>query len=1243
MSRPQADETPQSVDEPLHLEPIVHQGQTSTVVRDAQGNLVYPSIVPPETLSPLLSGSERPRAKTLDPDKPPTPEDQHPRETRTDPPLGAGAPKRQESSASEKKERPSIDKKWATEAPRRGPRQVSTFPPVPRRAGTSYLNRAIREYQDDDSTSSSSSSSSGEEDNGAGREQMASAKRHDRLHRRHPDEYGRFRVGNENYKTKGKVKKDGRLRITVKETAKTGYLAKALGAAVKRVVPGGESVEDDQRPKPSRLSSTTTAVSDIGPRLSLNVVIMVIGSRGDAQPFLKIGKVLKEQGHRVRIATHPAFRDFVEKDSGLEFFSVGGDPSELMAFMVKNPGMIPTLETVKAGDIRRRRAAMVEMFDGFWRACVNATDDEKDTKNLKMMGEKKPFVADAIIANPPSFAHIHCAEALGIPVHLMFTFPYTPTQDFPHPLASVKKSNVDPGYTNFISYPLVEMMVWQGLGDLVNDFRVKTLSLDPVSTLWAPGATYRLHVPFTYLWSPTLVPKPGDWGDEIDVSGFVFLDLASSFKPPSTLEEFLDAGEPPVYIGFGSIVVDDADKFTQMIFDAVKLAGVRALISKGWGGLGAENVPENIYLLENTPHDWLFPKVRACVIHGGAGTTAIALKCGKPTMIVPFFGDQHFWGSMLGSSGAGPEPVPYKHLTAEKLADGIKYCLSEKAQEEARKIAESIAKEGDGAENAVRSFHKHLNLRGERSMRCSLVPDQVAVWSPKNMNMKLSSLAADILVDRGLITWKRMRLLRHTEWNDFEGPGEPLTGVAGSIIGTASEVFGGIGGVPYRLAKTSQKIREKKQRRKDAKQRRHARRLAATKGKAKKDTEREDAEDHREEGIEALKPADSDIKDHADKENSPDVTEPAKSNGLPPKQKKEAPEKPNNLDGQTTTNNGTSPDSKADPTTPQRTQPIRHDTLGAASILTQTTTGEDHPTEEYVNQVTSGVGRSAAAIAKAPVDLSLAVAQGFHNAPRLYGDTTVRRTPRVTGFKSGLRAARFEFAHGIYDGWTGVVRLPVRGAKKDGVMGFVKGTGMGLTGLVLKNFAAFAGPPAYTMKGLVKQVEREKTPGAFIRRARIIQGQLAVSKLNKDERKEVEEEVLRGWRVMKELHSALVAEQKRRGIAGAVFRKKARREVAAAFENTEVARQVLDAIKKGDPVEKVLGVEGLSWKPLESGTRVQETNQAIKQAGEEVEALSRSKTEVKAREREGMQDEENVEAQEAAAQLKAMEEQTRVG
>lgn len=291
-------------------------------------------------------------------------------------------------------------------------------------------------------------------------------------------QFSQFSVGNDDFKTKGKVSKtSGRLDISVNETSNRGYLAKALGTSLQHHLNLKHRHEDaghpSTSPSPLHEEDSTTRPS-LGARLStlgvakrvdeksipkLNLVIMVIGSRGDIQPFLKLGKILKEQhGHRVRIATHPAFRDFVEKDIGLEFFSVGGDPAELMAFMVKNPGLMPSAATIRAGEIGKKRESMFEMFQGFWRACINATDDESDLSNLKMMGDKHPFVADAIIANPPSFAHIHCAERLGIPLHLMFTFPYSPTQQFPHPLANIKQSNVDTNYANFISYPLVEMM-----------------------------------------------------------------------------------------------------------------------------------------------------------------------------------------------------------------------------------------------------------------------------------------------------------------------------------------------------------------------------------------------------------------------------------------------------------------------------------------------------------------------------------------------------------------------------------------------------------------------------------------------------------------------------------------------------------------------------------------------------------------------------------------------------------------
>jgi len=189
-------------------------------------------------------------------------------------------------------------------------------------------------------------------------------------------------------------KRDGRLNISVNETANSGYLAKALGAGIRHhLLPGSRAAEKEDQESDEEERARNAARYDVADeifentkeKLKLNIVVIVIGSRGDIQPFIKLGKILKDDyGHRVRIATHPAFKKFVEEDSGLEFFSVGGDPSELMAFMVKNPGLIPSLDTVKAGEIGKRRANMYEMFQGMWRACINATDDETDKENMRM-------------------------------------------------------------------------------------------------------------------------------------------------------------------------------------------------------------------------------------------------------------------------------------------------------------------------------------------------------------------------------------------------------------------------------------------------------------------------------------------------------------------------------------------------------------------------------------------------------------------------------------------------------------------------------------------------------------------------------------------------------------------------------------------------------------------------------------------------------------------------------------------
>lgn len=316
--------------------------------------------------------------------------------------------------------------------------------------------------------------------------------------------------------------------------------------------------------------------------------------------------------------------------------------AHLNVLVVKNPGLLPSKTSLKAGDVGARKKDIEHILAGCWRSCIetgDGMDEPQDSSEAK--GPALPFIADAIIANPPGFAHVHCAEKLGIPFHIMFTMPWTPTQAFPHPLANIEANDADQHLANFLSYPLVAILTWQGLGGVINKFREDTLHLEPASVMWTPILSSNNKAPFTYCFSPALIPKPRDWGNNIRVAGFYFLDLASNYTPEPALAEFLAAGPPPVYIGFGSIVVDDPNAMTALIFEAVQKAGVRALVSKGWGGIGGDDlkVPENIMLLGNCPHDWLFKHVSAVVHHGGAGTTATGIAAGKPTLVVPFFGD----------------------------------------------------------------------------------------------------------------------------------------------------------------------------------------------------------------------------------------------------------------------------------------------------------------------------------------------------------------------------------------------------------------------------------------------------------------------------------------------------------------------------------------------------------------------------------------------------------------------------
>ncbi|CAI0559602.1 unnamed protein product [Linum tenue] len=323
----------------------------------------------------------------------------------------------------------------------------------------------------------------------------------------------------------------------------------------------------------------------------LQIVMLIVGTRGDVQPFVAIAKRLQEDGHRVRLATHANFKDFV-LTAGLEFFPLGGDPKVLAGYMVKNKGFFPS----GPSEIPVQRQQMREIIFSLLPAC---TDPDPET-NI-------PFRAEAIIANPPAYGHTHIAEALKVPLHVIFTMPWTPTSEFPHPMS-----------------------------------RVKQPVANKVSSLF--------------------------------------------LKQP----------------------VQEPEKMTQMIVKALELTGQRGIINKGWGGLGNLAQPkDSIYLLDNCPHDWLFLRCKAVVHHGGAGTTAAGLKAACPTTIVPFFGDQPFWGDRVHARGVGPAPIPVDEFTTEKLVDAIKFMLDPNVKQQAVEIAKAMENE-DGVTGAVKAFYKHF-------------------------------------------------------------------------------------------------------------------------------------------------------------------------------------------------------------------------------------------------------------------------------------------------------------------------------------------------------------------------------------------------------------------------------------------------------------------------------------------------------------------------------------------------------
>ncbi|KAI9007630.1 hypothetical protein DFJ74DRAFT_365924 [Hyaloraphidium curvatum] len=420
------------------------------------------------------------------------------------------------------------------------------------------------------------------------------------------------------------------------------------------------------------------------------ITILTVGSRGDVQPFIALGKRLKAEGNRVAIASHPEFAKWITSH-GLKFREVKGDPGMIMSVMVENGHS--TYAFVREANARLRPWLTDLMMSGF-EACQGS---------------------DVILAGPSAIIGPHVAEALGIPFMFVFTMPWTRTRAFPHPFM-VPATDLGGLYNEF-SYSVVERAIYVALLLTLNKWRRNVLGIPPTTLA---GPVDPSTVPTLYCYSPSVLPKPPDWSEHIHVCGYWFLKNPDvGWQPPPDLAAFLERRSPAdkvIYVGFGSIVVPDPKGLTRTVVEAVRRAKVRVVLSKGWSARKGKEKdedaeeeeklpPDSIYLVSSIPHDWLFPQMDAVVHHGGAGTLAAGLREGKPTVVCPFFGDQNFWGHIVEGLGVG---VEVKKLNASNLASALLAVTTDAdMQARAEELGRKIRSE-DGLSTAVEAFWTEL-------------------------------------------------------------------------------------------------------------------------------------------------------------------------------------------------------------------------------------------------------------------------------------------------------------------------------------------------------------------------------------------------------------------------------------------------------------------------------------------------------------------------------------------------------
>lgn len=389
----------------------------------------------------------------------------------------------------------------------------------------------------------------------------------------------------------------------------------------------------------------------------MRALLVTHGTRGDVQPFLALAVALREHGHEALLAAPASFAD-AAGEHGVEFAPLDEGPNRLMDD--------PVIKEAIDGGYRGLRGKMIAA-----RTVQRIKPLMADV--LHDVGEVARATNADILVHTPSLPAQHAAEMLGVPAVLVALQPgWVPTSEFPCQMLPLPRL---PKFLNRATYLAVSATL-RSYSGVINTWRTKELRLPKGKAS---------HAMVLQAFSSRVTPVDPSWPDTVRTTGFWY--LPSAWSPPAPLAEFLRDGPAPVYIGFGSMAGRNAERTGEIVADAVRSAGVRAVLATGWGGIAAAASTE-VFVIDQAPHDWLFPRMSAVVHHGGGGTTAAALAAGVPQVVCPFVADQPHWAWRMHALGVAPEPLRQQQLTAAGLAAAIGRAveLRERAQEIGREI-----------------------------------------------------------------------------------------------------------------------------------------------------------------------------------------------------------------------------------------------------------------------------------------------------------------------------------------------------------------------------------------------------------------------------------------------------------------------------------------------------------------------------------------------------------------------------